>query len=165
MKIPGHHFSYQEKSLNSMNSSFEEEIDTSRNRSISLTIKIPNEFIPRLRPKKGTTIPSPIALSSLKVNYFSNINLSSKYSLSFDKNDPSQEMQLEMEGRIRSKTQSRFKDDTVILSTDKLLKEYVNISNNNIKVEGRRSLEFWSLQRKRDSSILGYIESENNLTS
>ena len=111
-----------------MNNSFEENINTCRNRSISLTIKIPKEFIPRLKPKKGTTIPSPITLSSLKVNYFSNINLSSKYSLSFDKNDPSQEMQLEMEGRIRS-------------------------------------LEFWSLQRKKDSSILGYIESENNLTS
>ena len=165
MNIPGHHFSYQEKRLENMNNSFEENINTCRNRSISLTIKIPKEFIPRLKPKKGTTIPSPITLSSLKVNYFSNINLSSKYSLSFDKNDPSQGMQLEMEGRIRSKTQSRFKDDTVILSTDKLLKEYVNISNNNIKVEGRRSLEFWSLQRKRDSSILGYIESENNLTS
>ena len=159
------YFSYQEKRLDNMNSSFEEDITTSRNRSISLTIKIPKEFIPRLKPKKSTIIPSPITLSSLKVNYFSNINLSSNYSLSFDKNDPSQEMNLEMEGRIRSKTQSRFKDDTVILSTDKLLKEYVNISNNNIKVEGRRSLEFWSLQRKRDSSILGYIESENNLTS
>ena len=163
MKIPGHHFSYQEKSLNSMNSSFEEEIDTSRNRSISLTIKIPNEFIPRLRPKKGTTIPSPIALSSLKVNYFSNINLSSNYSLSFDKSDPCQEMRLEMEGRIRSKTQARFKDDTVFLSTDKLLKEYENLYNT--KMEGRRPLEFWSLQRKKDSSILGYIESENKLSS
>ena len=158
-------FSYQEKRLDNMNSSFEEDITTSRYRSISLTIKIPKEFIPRLKPKKSTIIPSPITLSSLKVNYFSNINLSSNYSLSFDKNDPSQEMKLEMEGRIRSKTQSRFKDDTVILSTDKLLKEYVNLSNNNIKVEERRSLEFWSLQRKRDSSILGYIESENNLTS
>ena len=165
MKIPEHHFSYQEKRLSNMNSSFEEEIDTSRNRSISLTIKIPNEFIPRLKPKKGTTIPSPIALSSLKVNYFSNINLSSNYSLSFEKSDPCQEMRLDMEGRIRSKTQARFKDDTVILSTDKLLKEYVNLSSTNVTVEGRRSLEFWSLQRKKDSSILGYIESENKLTS
>ena len=165
MKIPEHHFSYQEKRLSNMNSSFEEEIDTLRNRSISLTIKIPNEFIPRLKPKKGTTIPSPIALSSLKVNYFSNINLSSNYSLSFDKSDPCQEMRLDMEGRIRSKTQARFKDDTFILSTDKLLKEYVNLYSKNVTVEGRRSLEFWSLQRKKDSSILGYIESENKLTS
>ncbi len=73
MNIPGHHFSYQEKRLENMNNSFEENINTCRNRSISLTIKIPKEFIPRLKPKKGTTIPSPITLSSLKVNYLQNI--------------------------------------------------------------------------------------------
>ena len=162
---PNHHFSYQEKRTVDMNVSLEE-IEEVRNRSVSLKIKIPKEFIPKLKPKKNTIIPSPIVLSSLNLNYFSNINLVSNYSLSFDNNDPCKEMRKEMEGRIRSKTQCRCKDDTVILNTDKLLREYVNLSRKKIynhnscdNIIKRGSLEFWSLEREKDSSILGYLES------
>lgn len=162
---PNHHFSYEEKRTLDMNVSLEE-IREIRNRSVSLKIKIPKEFIPRLKPKRNTIIPSPVFLPSLKLSYFSNINLVSNYSLSFDNNDPCREMRKEMEGRIRSKTQCRYKDDTVILSTDKLLREYVNLSRKNIynhkscdNTIKRVSLEFWSLEREKDSSILGYLES------
>ena len=152
-----------------------EALSETRNRSLSLII--PDNFVPKLKPKKNNKCPSPVTLTSLDKKYLSNQTASSQLSMSFDGDESTlnlEEAQQENSPRFISK------DDTFFCNIDNLLKDYC-VSNCGNKGKNKRlnsvsglyfksrkshSLKFWSMEKERTSSILSFLEStveENNL--
>lgn len=167
------------------------EYDT-RNRSLSSIIRIPKEFVPKLKPKRSCMCPSPIHLN-LSTNYLpkekkvQQMTKDSELALSFDEDDLNEKETNEtddskkdneddMNGmriimtRIRSNTINSTKDDGTLLKSKNLLKEYSNIATSNWitkmnmnkgkndRMEHKKSICFWSMQKERASSILGFLE-------
>ena len=160
-----------------------------RNRSLSSIIRIPKEFVPKLKPKRSYMCPSPIRLN-LSTNFLpkekkvQQMTKDSELALSFDEDDLNEKETNETESdnedgmscmgiimtRIRSNTINSTKDDGTLLNSKNLLKEYGNIATSNWitkmnmnkgtkdRMEHKKSICFWSMQKERASSILGFLE-------
>lgn len=161
-----------------------------RNRSLSSIIRIPKEFVPKLKPKRSYMCPSPIRLN-LSTNFLpkekkvQQMTKESELALSFDEDDLNEKETNETDDskkdneddmncmriimtRIRSNTINTTKDDGTLLNSKNLLKEYGNIATSNwitkmnmnkgTKMEHKKSICFWSMQKERASSILGFLE-------
>ena len=152
-----------------------EALSETRNRSLSLII--PDNFVPKLKPKESTKCPSPVTLTSLDKKFLTNQTASSQLSMSFE----GDESTLNLEEAQQEKSPKFIsKDDTFFCNIDNLLKDYCAGSNGS-KGKSKRlksvsglyftnrkslSLKFWSMEKERTGSILGFLEStveENNL--
>ena len=147
------------------------------NRSLSLAI--PDNFVPKLKPKKNYKCPSPVALTtltSMRKKYLSYQTIPTQLSLSFD----GDESTLNLDDELQNNTlRLSSKDDSFYCNIDNLLKDY-SVHNNKQKSKNKRinsanisnckkrnslSFEFWSMEKERTSSILGFLEKtveENN---
>ena len=147
------------------------------NRSLSLVI--PDNFVPKLKPKKNNKCPSPVVLTTLtsvSKKYLSYQTIPTQLSLSFDGDESTLNLDDELQN---NSLRLSSKDDSFYCNIDNLLKDY-SVHNNKQKGKNKRinsanisnckkrkslSLEFWSMEKERTSSILGFLEKtveENN---
>lgn len=152
----GYHSSLSfEKEQNEIDVFIAEEII--KKRSVSHCVKIPKEFVPKLKPKKSKIFPSPIGkLSSKKINTASVSSLSRSFDedeyFNHKKNEFGLMRNLMNEyrsSRSKTLTSKTSKDDNFYYTPEKL---YKNLS------AARNSFVYWTFQHERTSSIINFLE-------